>query len=179
MTIIVRTFALVVLAGPLAAQAPAAKSAPASVMSDMRQQWMRGTDYLTRAAAQVPESTYAFRPTPEVRTFGQIIAHVAGSQFSFCADALGEKARSEEEIEKNTTTKAALVQALKESNDYCARAYGQSDDAIAAKLVDPADNRTRRLVLMLNTSHNSEHYGNIITYMRMKGMVPPSSQRVP
>jgi uncharacterized damage-inducible protein DinB len=180
MTILHRTIALMLLAAPLGAQSTtAAKRAPATVMDDMRQDWKRGTDYLTRAAAAVPESTYAFRPTPAVRTFGQIIAHVAGSQYSFCAVALGEKPRSEDEIEKATTTKSGIVQAFKESNDYCARAYAQSEKAVAAKVADPDDQTTRRAVLMLNTSHNYEHYGNVITYMRMNGMVPPSSQPTP
>ena len=68
----------------------------------------------------MPESLYAFKPTPEVRSFGEILAHVAGSEFFYCAAALGEKARDENAIMKTATTKAAIVQALKESGDYCA-----------------------------------------------------------
>ena len=166
------------LASALGAQAPARTSkAPASVMDDVRSRWKGSTDYLARSAAAVPESSYTFRPTPAVRTFGELIAHVAGSQYSFCAAALGEAARSEDEIEKMAKTKAALVKALGESNAYCARAYAQSDAAVSRKMAD--DDDTRRSVLLLNMAHNFEHYGNVITYMRMLGMVPPSSQPAP
>ncbi|MDB4882233.1 MAG: DinB-like domain protein [Gemmatimonadetes bacterium] len=175
---ITRTLSLLLLlAASLGAQAPAKKpGAPATVMGDMRKLWLQSTDYLVRSAAAVPDSTYAFQPTPAVRTFGQIIGHVAGSQRMFCALALGEKAPAEDEIEKTHTTKASLVQALKESNDFCTKAYGQSDAAAGTKTVAFGETQSRRSVLMLNTTHNFEHYGNVITYMRMKGMVPPSSQ---
>ena len=124
------------------------------------------------------EADYAFRPVETVRTFGQIIGHVAGSQRMICAAALGEAVPAEDAVEKAATTKAALVAALKESNDYCARAYAQSDAAAAAP-ASPLFGQTgsRMGALALNAVHDGEHYGNIVTYMRMKGMVPPSSRQ--
>jgi uncharacterized damage-inducible protein DinB len=177
---IIRALGLLLLAGSLGAQSPAKKAtAHSSTMTDVRNLWLQSTGFLERAAVAVPESTYAFRPTPAVRTFGEIIGHVAGSQFSFCASALGEKAPAEDSIEKTHTTKASLVQALKESTAYCTKAYAQSDAAVGAMTTMFDSPTTRRAALLLNMTHDFEHYGNVITYMRMNGMVPPSSQPAP
>src|SRR6476660_5198303 len=92
-----------------------------------RFEWKHSADFIVQAATEVPEATYSFRPTPEVRTFGELIGHVAGSQYVFCAAALGDKQPAEDAVEKSAKTKAALVDALKKSNDYCARAYNQTD----------------------------------------------------
>jgi uncharacterized damage-inducible protein DinB len=167
---------LLLVVGPsLGAQTPAASAA--SPVTDSRMLWTEVSDYITRAAAAAPDSVYAYRPTPAVRTFGQLVGHVAGAQRMFCAAALGEKAANEDDIEKSSTTKAALVEALRQSNAYCTRAYAMSD-ATAAGAVDLFGARRSRLfVLLMNATHDNEHYGNIVTYMRMQGMVPPSSQR--
>jgi uncharacterized damage-inducible protein DinB len=79
-------------------------------------------------------------------------------------------------IEKSTTTKAALLEALRKSNEYCARAYAQSDAEAQRATKFFGQDVTRLYVLGVNTVHDNEHYGNIVTYMRLKGMVPPSSQ---
>ncbi len=166
-----------------AAQALSAQSsAPMTAtgpMADVRTLWMQLSDYVAKSALAVPESDYSFKPTASVRSFGQIIAHVAGAQTMFCAIALGEKAPSEDAIEKMTTSKSGLVAALKQSDEYCARAYAQSDAAAGDKIDLFGTSRTRLYVLMMNATHDGEHYGNIITYMRMRGMVPPSSQPSP
>ncbi|MEO6525288.1 MAG: DinB family protein [Gemmatimonadaceae bacterium] len=175
---ITRALCLLLVAGTVGAQAPAKKAAPASVMSDVRQLWTQSTEYLARSAAAVPDSLYSFRPTAAVRTFGQLIGHVAGTQNLLCAVSLGEKTLpAEDEIEKSATTKAALVQALAASNAKCTRAYAQVDAAVGGIVDVFGRPGTRRSALMLNATHNFEHYGNVITYMRMNGMVPPSSQQ--
>ena len=163
----------------LGAQAPAkaaAKAAAPSVMGDVRQLWRQGTSYVERSAAAMPDSAFAFRPTPAVRTFGQLIGHVAGTQNMICAIALGEKVPEEDAIEKVATTKAGLIKALGESNTYCARAYAMPDAAVGGMVELFGSKSTKRAALMLNATHNFEHYGNIITYMRMQGLTPPSSQ---
>ncbi|MGZ8376951.1 MAG: DinB family protein [Gemmatirosa sp.] len=157
------------------AQQPAAATDPG--VAAMREQWRQVTAFVTAAAEELPEAEYAYRPVATVRTFGQLFGHVAGAQYMMCAAALGEPARGEDEIEKSATTKAALVQALKASTAYCARAYAQPAAATAATVELFGQRQPRAQVLALNAVHNGEHYGNIITYMRMKGMVPPSSRR--
>ena len=162
-----------------AAQQPAANRAdPASpAVAALRSNWRSMTTNLTTAAEELSEANYAYRPVATVRTFGQLFAHVAGAQFAMCAAALGEPARGEDTIEKSATTKAAIVRALKESTDYCARAYAQTDAAASAATQLYGERVPRLNALTLNAVHDGEHYGNVVTYMRMKGLVPPSSRR--
>jgi len=163
------------LAAPAFAQAP--KSAPANpAVSTMKDLWAGARDYIVRAAEQMPEADYAYRPTPDVRSFGQLIGHIAGAQNMMCAAALGEKGGNEDDIEKSKTTKAELIDALRKSNEYCARAYALSDAEAQRTTKLFGQDMTRLYVLGMNATHDNEHYGNIVTYMRMKGMVPPSSQ---
>jgi uncharacterized damage-inducible protein DinB len=159
------------LLAPLAASAQAGPGVSATHAS-----WKSMTTYIAQAAAQMPESSFSYRPTAGVRTFGQLVGHVAGAQKMLCAAALGEPAGSEDEFEKGTMTKAALVQAMKTTTAYCERAYAQSDQAAAAMTTVFGEKQTRISALALNATHNGEHYGNIVTYLRMQGMVPPSSQ---
>ena len=167
----------------LAVSAPAAaQSTPASAnagVAAIRDMWEGQSRYLLRAAEQMPDSEYAFRPVATVRTFGQLIGHVSGSQNAFCAAALGDPERSEDEIEKSMTTKAQLVAALRASSEYCRRAYALTDAAAAQSITLFGQKQTRMWALALNATHDGEHYGNIVTYFRIKGMVPPSSQPRP
>jgi len=167
---------LSVAALPALAQANAPAPDFTSPVTVARVQWKQTVDYLVQAANDVPEATYSFRPTPEVRTFGELIGHVAGSQYVFCAAALGEKQPEEDAVEKTAKTKAALIDALRKSNDYCDRAYKQTDKASSGAADLFGNKRTRLFALMENAMHDNEHYGNIVTYMRMNKMVPPSSK---
>jgi len=177
-------FTLVLVAAlPAAAlaQQPVSNPSPADPaatgLAALRANWQQVTDYVNATAADFPEADYAYKPVATVRTVGQLIGHVAGSQYMMCAAALGEPAREEDAVEKTATTKAALVKALKESTDYCARAYAQTPAAVAAQVQLFGQSMPRANALALNAVHNGEHYGNLVTYMRMKGMVPPSSKR--
>ena len=134
------------------------------------------SNYFTRAAEAMSEADYAYKPVATVRTVGELVGHVAGAQNMMCAIALGETPKSEDDIEKSAKTKAALVAALKASNEYCARAYALTDANAAAMTKLFGQDRSKMFVLSLNATHTGEHYGNMVTYMRMKGMVPPSSQ---
>jgi uncharacterized damage-inducible protein DinB len=145
-------------------------------VSDTRAIWSEVSKYVTQSADDMSEADFAFRPTPDVRTFGQIIAHIAGSQKMMCAAALGEPAGGEDDIEKTKTKKADIVAALNESNEYCAKAYAQADDQVSGTTKLFGMDHTRFYALVLNASHDNEHYGNIVTYMRLRGMVPPSSR---
>ena len=138
---------------------------------------------LAEAAESMPADEYAFRPTPQVRTFGQIIGHVIDANFFFCAQAAGEKSPATADYEE-IVDKAALVKALNDSLDYCDRVYAATTDAgffqpmrIANVGSTGSTNTVRGAVLMYNVAHNNEHYGNLAVYMRLKGHVPPSSAR--
>jgi uncharacterized damage-inducible protein DinB len=156
---------------------PAALAAQASPgVAAARDAWRPMADYIARAAEQMPEADYAFRPVATVRTFGQMIGHVAGSQRLYCAAVLGDPEPREDAVEKSATTKAALVQALKESTTYCERAYALPDAQAVARVSSMGDAGTKLTFLAQNATHDAEHYGNLVTYLRIRGMVPPSSQ---
>jgi len=160
---------LVFAASPVFAQS-------SSPVTASRMLWEDVTNYIVQSAMDMPEDKYSYKPTPAVRSFGELIGHVAGAQDMFCALALGEKPPAEDEVEKAATTKDALVKALKASNDHCRRAYMQSDGDATGMVELFGRQQSRLFVLMMNAGHNNEHYGNIVTYMRMNGIVPPSSR---
>jgi uncharacterized damage-inducible protein DinB len=129
------------------------------------------------AAEKMPEANYSFKPTPDVRSFGQLVGHVADAQYGFCSTASGETAPMKA-IEKSMTTKADLVAALKEAVAYCDKAYTGMTDAQGSQMVKMMNFNVAKLsVLSVNTAHTDEHYGNMVTYLRLKGIVPPSSEK--
>lgn len=165
--------ALVTLcAVPAAAQAPAV---PTTAVGSVRPLFAQGAAYVLAAAEQMPETDYGFKPTPEVRSFGQLVGHITNAQYMFCSMVLGEASPSQQNWEQ-TMEKAALVEALRASTTYCSRAYELSDEAAMQPLNVFGRQMTRLSALTMNAVHDFEHYGNIITYMRLKGMTPPSSQ---
>jgi uncharacterized damage-inducible protein DinB len=166
--------ALAILA--LAASPLAAQGSPASAIANARMLWEDVAGYLVQSATDMPAEKYGYKPTPAVRSFGELIGHVAGSQNMFCAMALGEKPPAEDAVEKAATTKEALVQALQASNESCRRAYAQGDADASGTVSVFGRQQSRLYVLMMNATHDNEHYGNVVTYLRMNGIVPPSSR---
>jgi len=131
---------------------------------------------LVKSAEQMSEADYAFKPTPEVRSFGQLVGHVANANYMICAMALGDKSPAAADIEKTVTGKAALAKALGDAVAFCEGAMAKLTAASALEEVKVFGTAQPRLaVFALNNSHNMEHYGNMVTYMRLKGLVPPSS----
>lgn len=130
---------------------------------------------LLKTAEQVPEADYAFRPTESVRSFGEIVGHVADAQYTFCSVAVGAK-RPDIAIEKNKSSKAELIVALNDAFTYCDKAYDGMTDETGARTVKFMGADMPRLgVLAVNSIHSMEHYGNLVTYMRLKNIVPPTS----
>ena len=133
-------------------------------------------DILVRLAKKMPEENYSFKPTEAVRSYGQIIGHVADAQYMFCSIELGEK-NPAPNIEQTKSSKADLVTALKAAFAYCDKAYDGMTDASAPQMVKLFGNDAPKLgVLTVNNMHDMEHYGNLVTYMRMKNIVPPTSE---
>jgi uncharacterized damage-inducible protein DinB len=137
---------------------------------------------LAEAADAMPADEYAFKPTPQVRSFGELVGHVANANFYFCSQATGEKSPATQNFER-AADKAAIAKGLKDSLAYCDEVFAATTDANftqAAKVAGPGGSgaeTTRGLVLMFNTTHNNEHYGNVVVYLRLKGHVPPSTAR--
>jgi uncharacterized damage-inducible protein DinB len=162
------------------ATAPAAQSstpAPANPLSGFTKYAYGAIQNILLASAdKMPEENYSFKPTESVRSYGQIIEHLADAQYMFCSIALGEK-NPAPKIEQTKTSKADLIASLKEAFAYCNKAYDTTTDASAAQMVKLFGNDTPKLgVLTVNNMHDMEHYGNLVTYMRLKNIVPPTSE---
>jgi|MudIll2142460700_1097286.scaffolds.fasta_scaffold212635_2 uncharacterized damage-inducible protein DinB len=168
-------------AAPVAA--PAAPVAPAGPVANgaikgLSFPWNRVKDILVRAAEKMPEENYAFKPSPDVRSFGQLVAHSADANFMFAAMAAGETP-TPRDIEKTKTSKADLVAALKESFAASEKVFAMSDADLSVPMKLFGRETTRFGLVGLMVGHNWEHYGNLVTYMRIKGLVPPSSEPRP
>ena len=125
---------------------------------------------LTAMAEAMPADAYSFQPTPEIRTFGALMAHIADANARQCSMAMGEQ-KSVGAAAK--TAKADLVQALKDSFAICDAAF---DALTEANALQPAGmNRSKLGLLNFNTMHCNEEYGYGSIYLRLKGVVPPST----
>ena len=156
-------------------QTPAATANPISSSHSKMYSMLSGV--VIAAAEKMPEEDYSFRPTSDVRTFGQLVGHLADSQYYFCSSVAGET-RPPAGIEKSKTRKADLVAALKEAVAYCGKVYASMTDAKGSQMMKLMNTDMAKLtVLSGNTAHDYEHYGNMATYMRIKGLVPPTSEK--
>ena len=157
------------LAIPTSSRAQNPITGNATMMYSMLKVWVMG------AAEKMPEINYRFRPTPEVRAFGEIIGHLADVQYRFCSVLHGE-ADPKPAVEKSLHTKAELMAALEAAYAYCDRAYRAVNDSSAATIIKLDGRDFPRVgVLNVNNLHITLHYGNLITYLRLKNVVPPSS----
>src|ERR1700678_675927 len=172
-------FALVALMNACVA-APAQEPSPAAAnpITDSEKGFYQVVSGEVIAAAQkMPEENYSFKPTPEVRSFGQLVGHVADAQYGFCSTAAGEP-EPMKDIEKTKTSKADLLIAVKDAIAYCNKVYAGMTDAQGSQMVKVMNYDLARLtVLSVNTAHTDEHYGNMVTYLGLKGIVPPSSEK--
>ena len=134
------------------------------------------TNIMATARELSPE-LYAYQPTDEVRTTGQILAHIADAQYMFCSTAAGERSPATESVEQTRTQKEQIVEALEQSFAYCERVFAGTTDAQGGRSVTLMGMPTTAFgTLAFNSAHNYEHYGNLVTYMRLNGIVPPSSR---
>jgi len=131
---------------------------------------------ITKAAEEMSEADYSFKASPMERTYGEIVGHIADVQMGLCGNVKGEQKKSDA---GSKTSKADLLAALKASFDYCDGAYDSQTDADAASMVTLFGPRkaTKLAVLNFNIAHDNEMYGQMVVYLRLKGLVPPSSQR--
>lgn len=177
------------LAIPVAAQTgqPSGASSANPLSTWLRNAYMGNRNVIVRSAEKMPEENYGMRPgtQQEVRTFGQQVGHVANYNFMWCAQAKGEKNPNAGNNLEKLNTKAELLKALNDAFAYCDGVYSSLTDASGTEMIDitqESGRQTRNLrmaLLILNFAHSNEIYGNIVTYMRMKDMVPASSERRP
>ena len=137
-------------------------------------------DNVIKSAEEMPDADYGFRPAPSVRTFAGILGHIADAEYLFCSASTGGSNPHTMSAAKTLTTKGQLVPALQAAFAYCDPVYAGLRDAALAEPVKIFGYTPPRLrVLVDNVSHTNEHYGNIVTYLRIKGLVPPSSAPAP
>ena len=132
---------------------------------------------ITATADQVPENLYSFRPSDDVRTLGQILGHIADGNYSICSAASGQDNPNTDSIEQIKTSKADIQRALTDAFAYCQGIYETMSDATGAETTPYLGGQpfARSAILAFNSAHNYEHYGNLVTYMRINDIVPPTS----
>jgi uncharacterized damage-inducible protein DinB len=179
--VIVALFVLLV-SSPVLAQVPAATT----YTKGARDQFDYIQGLVMKSAEIVGEELYSFKPTPEVRSLAGVIGHIADGNNLLCGLAAGKldiaavmKDLPAVQVHEKKTSRADLVAALKESSSFCQSVFDSLTDASGQQTVTMFGQQQvpKLLVLTLATSHAWEHYGNLVTYMRLKGIVPPSSER--
>ena len=178
--------------GSLLTLSAAAQSGPQPPAKDPLSAWLRrayavGRNDITRAAEKMPEEYYGLRPgaQAEVRTFGQLVGHLANFNYLWCSDAKGEKNPNQENDFEKLTAKSDLIKVLGSALTYCDAVYSRLTDASAMDVMPVITESGRKGQvlrigrLIQNHAHNNEHYGNMVTYLRMKNIVPPSSEPAP
>ena len=157
---------------------------PTSVPAEVNGFYTTIAGYITRSAAMVPEDKYAWQPTPEVRSFARLFAHITDDNNGACA-AMAEVTPAPVRMDTGAAgawaadkmKKADLEKALADSVALCQKAFAAVTPANMMESAGGRGTRTKIGMLIYNTSHVNEHYGNLVTYLRLNGMVPPSSQR--
>ena len=172
---------LTVTAAVLVAAQQPPPSQPTPLVDEVKGTFSRIQGYITKAADQFPEDKLTWQPTPAVRSWARLIAHVADDNNGACFGLAGEASRparldteDTQNSAANKMTKADLQKVLAESFARCEKAFSAVNDS---NMMERAGNRSKIGMLIYDTAHINEHYGNIVTYMRLNNMVPPSSQR--
>ena len=128
---------------------------------------------LLKSAEKMPDENYGFKPTPDVRSFAEVLDHVAAAQMHACGAVTGEQ----KPVNSQAATKSDVLAALNNAFAECDKAYDSLSDANAAETIkSPRGERSRLGVLAGNVAHDNEQYGILSVYMRLKGVVPPSSE---
>ena len=167
---------VVLLAGFIAV--PSASQAQDPLTAALKQQWEGVARNLKEAAEVVPEDKYSFKPSPDVRDYGQEVGHGANANYLFCSRAKGEANPNKENYESGTWSKADLVKAIVASNEYCSSLFtGATDKSLLEVVGEGPRAQPRGAIIAANIAHANETYGTMVPYMRMSGIVPPSTAR--
>jgi uncharacterized damage-inducible protein DinB len=173
--------ALLVAAASANAQTPAPPAAQpqtVTLSAGLKRSWDGIKRNVGEAAEKMPDANYSFKPTPDVRSYAELVGHVAESLHGTCLRIKGEQIPFERGSIEKKTAKADLVKAMQDATAACDGVYGTATDESLVKLTKVGQNEIAPVnLLWSNISHANEHYGNMVTYMRLKGLVPPSTER--
>ena len=153
---------VLVLAQPAIVSAQAGQKQPAggtSLKEPLQKAFANLSGYITKSAEMIPADKYSYQPVKTVRTVGQLLGHIADGYKYFCSAGIGKKVQWTDEVANGPTDKGTIAAKLKQATDACNAAYAAGG---GPQLIE-------------NYGHTNLHYGNLITYLRMLGLVPPSS----
>ena len=183
-----KMFAMAALAAGWLAQAPATTSGQPQppplpgLVSEVKTIYTNIHSNITKSVEQFPADKLTWQPTPAVRSWARLIGHITDDNNGACYLLAGETARparvdtaDTQESAANKLSKDDLLKGYKESVERCNKAFTAVTEANMAERAGPTSPRSKIGALMYNTSHTNEHYGNIVTYMRLNGLVPPST----
>jgi hypothetical protein len=172
------TLAIAVLLAPAAGAQEMKAGRTITLTGEMQRGYQETQRTLLEASEKMPDEHYAFKPTPEIKPFGQLVAHTALSQFGTCAMIKGEPNPRKDEKEETSRTKTEAVALLKASTAYCDPVVSAVTEANRAELVKVGPNQVERgLVAPSLIVHAMEMYGTMAVYLRLKGIVPPTTER--
>jgi hypothetical protein len=172
---------IVLTAGACVAQAPAMNMAPPAGPSgpaaEVQTSYNRLKPNVLKAAEKMPEADFQYKPTPDIRTFARIVNHVTEAQFHVCT-ALNGTAFDPKSVPGDTVDKATILAGLKASFAECDKAYGALTDATITETLTLGPVKRSRIGLAWgNVSHDNEQYAELSTYLRLKGLVPPTAEK--
>jgi len=163
---------------PAATSAPAVPSGPTGPAAEVQRSYAALKANILKAADKMPAEDYAFKPTPEVRTYARVVNHISEAQLRSCGAANHTTPADAAKVPPETADKAAIVEALKASFAECDKAFASLTDANLGEMFDLGQTKRSRVGLMWGTvSHDNEQYATLALYMRLKGLVPPSSEK--
>lgn len=153
----------------------ATAQAPSGMSAEITQTYTAVKTNIIKSADKMPAEDYSFKPTPDIRSFAEVLDHVADSQMYACAAAAGDEKRAGA---AGKTAKADVIAALDDAFAECDKAFGSLSDANAAQMIQtPMGPKSRLGLLSGIAGHDREQYGILAMYLRLKGLVPPSSER--
>ena len=150
-----------------------------SIPSELQGNYARLKANILKAADKMPAENYSYKPTPDIRTFARVVNHVTEAQLHICGAANNTDANTLAKVPAETADKAAVVEALKASFAECDKAYAGLTDSNMTEMLQagPMGKRSRLSLLWGNVAHDNEQYATLSLYLRLKGLVPPSSEK--
>ncbi len=159
--------------GPAAGGSP-----PAGPAAEVQRSYAALKANILKAADKMPAESYSYKPTPEIRTFARVVNHITEAQSHACAAANGTSFSTIPPAPAETADKASIVGALQGAFAACDKAYGALTDANIGEIVAAGPAKRSRIGLLWgNVSHDNEQYATLALYLRLKGLVPPSSEK--
>jgi hypothetical protein len=154
---------------------------PNALVSEAKFPWTVVRDNLLKMAEKMPAENYGFRPTPEIESFGQRVAHIGGANLFICQGVMGQQTTLRPR--PAATSKPELIALLKQASAACDSAFDSLSDVAAMEKISSRfggpfphePTRTKLATLNNMVRHSNEMYGYMCVYLRLKGIVPPSS----